>query len=170
MVEMQEEYRVSKMVDEESDYETNEMPIVLKPKKLSKTYTFSSRDLYKYEVARKEGRLRFPDLFMYHIDRPSEDVQREARMLKELELQNTMEDDDSILTDISSFTEKDGLPTSQSLHTIAIQTGSEDRATSHVAVNANEQYAFLLMFIRNSTIVLGVFMVFVFLWKVFKVL
>jgi len=53
-----------------------------KAKRTSRTYQFSDRDIRRYQQARKEGRLRFPDLFMYHIQRPTEDIQREARILR----------------------------------------------------------------------------------------
>eukprot|EP00475_Leptophrys_vorax_P043843 TRINITY_DN856_c0_g1_i1.p1 TRINITY_DN856_c0_g1~~TRINITY_DN856_c0_g1_i1.p1 ORF type:complete len:350 (-),score=83.93 TRINITY_DN856_c0_g1_i1:164-1213(-) len=53
-----------------------------KRKRTSRTYQFNERDIRRYQQAKKEGRLRFPDLFMYHIQRPTDDVQREARMMR----------------------------------------------------------------------------------------
>jgi hypothetical protein len=58
---------------------------IQKPKRVSRTYAFSDRDIRKYEMYKKEGRLRFPDLFLYHINRPTDDVQREAKLAKKLE-------------------------------------------------------------------------------------
>jgi hypothetical protein len=51
-----------------------------KPKRCSRTYTFSVRDVRKYASSRAEGRLRFPDFWMYHISRSTDDVQREERL------------------------------------------------------------------------------------------
>jgi hypothetical protein len=62
-----------------------------KRKRTSRTYQFSERDIRRYQQARKEGRLRFPDLFMYHIQRPTEDVQREAKMVKKMQEQQETE-------------------------------------------------------------------------------
>jgi hypothetical protein len=66
-----------------SDYSEEPQKVsVTRPKRSSSTYRFSEREIRKYQQARKEGRLRFPDLFMYHIQRPTEDVQREARLMR----------------------------------------------------------------------------------------
>lgn len=69
-----------------------EKPKAAKPKRSSKTYSFSEKDLRKYHLAKKEGRLRFPDVFMYHIHRSTEDVQREARLLKKLQTKTCLQD------------------------------------------------------------------------------
>jgi hypothetical protein len=66
-----------------------------RPKRSSSTYRFSEREIRKYQQARKEGRLRFPDLFMYHIQRPTEDVQREARLMRIIQEQGGYENNPS---------------------------------------------------------------------------
>jgi len=67
---------------------TSEPP---KEKRTSRTYQFSDRDIRRYQQARKEGRLRFPDLFMYHSQRPTEDIQKEARLAKKMQEQQEAE-------------------------------------------------------------------------------
>jgi len=62
-----------------------------KEKRTSRTYQFSDRDIRRYQQARKEGRLRFPDLFMYHIQRPTEDIQKEARLARKIQEQQEAE-------------------------------------------------------------------------------
>jgi len=62
-----------------------------KEKRTSRTYQFSDRDIRRYQQARKEGRLRFPDLFMYHIQRPTDDIQKEARVARKIQEQQEVE-------------------------------------------------------------------------------
>lgn len=70
------------MSDEE---EEGSGDVRIKQRRSSSVYSFSGKDLYKFETARKEGTLRFPDLFMYHIQRSTADVQREARLLRRMQ-------------------------------------------------------------------------------------
>jgi len=91
-------------------------------KRSSSVYSFSSRDLYKYKVAQREGKLRFPDLFMYHIQRSTADVQREARLLKKLSEKRTIDvNEDSEI----SFNSSMDCPTPCTLQTIAIDDSEE---------------------------------------------
>jgi len=62
-----------------------------KEKRTSRTYQFSDRDIRRYQQARKEGKLRFPDLFMYHIQRPTDDIQKEAKVARKVQEQQEAE-------------------------------------------------------------------------------
>ena len=74
-------YEVSRMTDDDEEDRSLDKNRE-RTRRNSKVYSFSDAHLYKYQVAKRSGTLRFPDLFQYHIKRSTADVQREARLLK----------------------------------------------------------------------------------------
>lgn len=60
-------------------------PPLQRTRSTSRIYPFSEEHIAKYERAKRRGSLRHPDLFMYHISRSTADVQREARLLRDLD-------------------------------------------------------------------------------------
>jgi hypothetical protein len=100
---------------------TSEPP---KEKRVSRTYQFSDRDIRRYQQARKEGRLRFPDLFMYHIQRPTDDIQREARVARNME---EKEEAEKIAAEISAACASNAV----------LEVISEDQPPVRIAISGN---------------------------------
>jgi len=107
-------------MDTEDDHDMkislDENQLIQKPKRVSRTYAFSDRDIRKYEMYKKEGRLRFPDLFLYHINRPTDDVQREVKLQKKLDeeksTRNNIMINDTTSTTVNTLSMEDKLSNS----------------------------------------------------------